>query len=145
MYFSNEHRNPQFVRRRLRRLRHGLLALCLAGLGVMLLAGPAAAAPATHPQVVSIKSGEPNRGGFQLQAPVVLPDPIPIVLTNLTVSAKAQWTGDLTAKLGWDSDKVRQGADLDVSRVGSLASGTLGVKWQLSGEIDGIDFGPTTI
>ena len=145
MSFSNEHRNPQFVRRRLRHLRHCLLALCLAGLGVMLLAGPAAAAPTTNTQIVSVKSGEADLGGFQLQAPVILPDPIPIVLTNLTVSAKAQWTGDLTTKLGWDSDKVRQGADLDVSRVASLASGTLGVKWQLSGEIDGIDFGPTTI
>ena len=145
MSFSNEHRNPRFVRRRLRRIRHALLALCLATLGVMILAGPAAAAPTTNTQVVSVKSGEADLGGFQLKVPVVLPDPIPIVLTNLTVSASAQWTGDLTTKLGWDTDKVRQGADVDVSRVATLASGKLHVKWLLSGEIDGIDFGPTTI
>ena len=30
-------------------------------------------------------------------------------------------------------------------RLATQSSGTLGVKWQLSGEIDGIDFGPTTI
>ena len=91
----------------------------------MLLAGPAAAAPTTNTQIVSVKSGEANLGGFQLQAPVILPDPVPIVLTDLTVSAKATWTGDLTTKLGWDNDKVRQGADLRGGRLASQTSGTL--------------------
>ena len=100
MSFSNEHRNPQFVRRRLRHLRHCLLALCLAGLGVMLLAGPAAAAPTANTQVVHVASSEIDLGGFQLQAPIVIPDPLPIVLTNLTVNAKAKWNGDLTTKRG---------------------------------------------
>src|SRR6478672_4674920 len=54
MSFSREHRNPQYVRRRIRRLRNGLLALCLAGIAVMLLAGPAAAAPTSNTQVVSV-------------------------------------------------------------------------------------------
>jgi hypothetical protein len=107
--------------------------------------GSATAAPVTNVQTVSVESNEAALGGFTLEAPVVLPDPIPIVFTNLTVSAKAQWSGQLTTNLGWDSDKVRQGVDLAVTRSASLASGTLSVKWQLSGEIDGIDFGPTTV
>jgi hypothetical protein len=69
------------------------------------------------------RRGEEQRGelgGFKLQAPVVIPDPllpVPIVLTDLTVSAKATWSGDLTTKLAWDDDKNRQGADLQVARL----------------------------
>jgi hypothetical protein len=111
----------------------------------MLFAGSAVAAPATNSQQVSVASGEADLGGFQLEAPVV-PDPsLPIVLTNLTVSAQAKWTGDITTDVAWDSDKVRQGDGLAVTRTTSAASGTMNVDWQLSGTIDGIDFGPTTI
>jgi hypothetical protein len=92
-----------------------------------------------------VASGQIDLGGFQLQAPVVMPDPLPIVLTNLTVTARAKWSGDITTNVAWDSDKVRQGADLAVSRSATLKSGAIDVKWQLSGEIDSIDFGPTTI
>ena len=119
----------------------GLAALVAAAVTT----GAATAAPATNSQVVLVASNEASLGGFQLQAPVVLPDPLPIVLTNLTVSATAKWTGDITTSVGWDSDKVRQGADLSVARTATLTSGTMHVKWKVSGEIDGIDFGPTTI
>ncbi len=89
-------------------------------------AGPASAAPASNTQTVSVQSNEANLGGFKLQAPVVIPDPllpVPIVLTDLTVSAKATWSGDLTTKLAWDDDKVRQGADLQVARRATQTSG----------------------
>jgi hypothetical protein len=131
-----------FARRRVRRATQLVLGVCLTGLAAALLAGPAAAAPTTNSQVVHVASNEAQLGGFQLQAPIVIPDPLPIVLTNLTVSAKAQWTGDITTNLAWDSDKVRQGADLDVSRTAALTSGKLKVTWELTGEIDSIDFGP---
>ena len=131
-------------RRRGRHRTQALLALCLTCLAAILLAGPAAAAPTTNSQVVSVTSSEANLGGFQLKAPIPL-DPLPIVLTNLTVSATAQWSGEMTTNVGWDSDKVRQGADLDVSRIASLTSGKLKVSWQLSGEIDSVGFGPLTI
>jgi hypothetical protein len=134
-----------FARRRGRRATQAVLAVCLTGLAAMLLAGPAAAAPTTNSQVVHVSSNEAQLGGFQLEAPIVIPDPLPIVLTNLTVSAKAQWSGDITTNLAWDSDKVRQGAELDVSRIASQASGKLHVTWQLTGEIDSIDFGPLII
>jgi hypothetical protein len=42
-------------------------------------------------------------------------------------------------------DKVEQGADLQVARVATQTSGTMHFKWQLSGEIERIDFEPTTI
>ena len=121
-----------------------LLAMCVVGVAAFALAGPAAAAPTSNSQIVHVKSNEANLGGFQLQAPIVIPDPVPIVLTNLTATAKASWSGDITTKVGWDSDKVRQGADLAVSRAAALVDGQLDVKWQVSGEIDSIDFGPLT-
>jgi hypothetical protein len=96
-------------RRRGRHRIQALLALCLTGLAAIVLAGPAAAAPTTNSQVVSVTSSEANLGGFKLKAPIPL-DPLPIVLTNLTVSATAQWSGEMTTNVGWDSDKVRQGA-----------------------------------
>src|SRR5262249_13459111 len=141
--------STKFKKKGGRRGVQAVLALCAAGLAAMALAGTAAAAPASNSQLVQLASGEASLGGFKLQAPVIIPDlppiPVPIVLTDLTVSAKAKWTGDITTNLGWDSDKVRQGADLAVSRQASIDNGTLGVSWQLSGEIDGISFGPLTI
>src|SRR4051794_37231576 len=126
-----------------------MLAVCVAFVAAMSVAtGPASAAPASNTQTVSVKSNEADLGGFKLEAPVVIPDPLlpaPLVLTNLTVSAKATWSGDLTTKLAWDDDKVRQGADLLVARRATQASGTMHFTWQLSGEIEGISFGPTTI
>jgi hypothetical protein len=138
----------EYVRRGGSRTREAVLALCLALVATIAFAGSASAAPASNTQSVAVKSNEANLGGFQLQAPVVIPDPVlpvPIVLTDLTVNAKASWSGDLTTKLAWDDSKVRQGADLKVDRVATQTSGTMHFKWTLAGEIDGIDFGPTTI
>jgi PKD domain-containing protein len=125
-----------------------VLAVCLAALAAIIAVGPAAAAGVDNIQTVSVQSNEANLGGFKLQAPVPIWDPLlpaPLILTDLTVSATANWTGDLTTQLAWDSDKVRQGADLKVARLATQTSGTMHFKWKLSGEIDGIDFGPTTI
>jgi hypothetical protein len=131
------------------RKTQAVLALCLAPVAALTVAtGSALAAPASDTQTVSVQSNEANLGGFKLQAPVPIPDPllpVPIVLTDLTVSAKASWSGDLTTKLAWDDNKVRQGADLKVARLATQTSGKMHFKWTLSGEIDGIDFGPTTI
>ena len=43
--------------------------------------------------------------------------------------------------VGWDSDDVRQGAELDIARSAPLTSGRIDVKWQVSGKVDGIPFG----
>jgi PKD domain/Bacterial Ig-like domain (group 1) len=128
-----------------RRATQALVAVCLIGLAAIVLAGPAAAAPATNSQVVPVESSEIDLGGFQLKAPIFFPDPLPIALTDLTVNAKAKWTGNLTTNVGWDSDKVRQGADLSVNRAAPLTDGKIDVKWQVTGKADGISFGPVTI
>jgi PKD domain len=125
--------------------RAALVAACLTGLAAILLAGPAAAAPTSNSQAVPVVSNTAQLGGFQLQAPIVIPDPLPIVLTNLTFTSTAQWSGDITTKVGWNSDNVRQGAKLDIDRSAPLTDGKIHVEWQVSGEIDGISFGPTSI
>src|SRR4051795_9304240 len=138
-----------YVRRYGGRRVRAVAALCVGfAATIAVAAGPASAAPASNTQTVSVHSNEADLGGFKLQAPVVIPDPLlpaPLVLTNLTVSAKADWSGDLTTKLAGDDVKVRQGADLLVARRATQTSGTMHFTWQLSGEIEGISFGPTTI
>src|SRR5215475_14397369 len=129
----------------LTKFRAALVAACLTGLAAILFAGPAAAAPTSNSQAVPVVSNTAQLGGFQLQAPIVIPDPLPIVLTNLTFTSTAQWSGDITTKVGWNSDSVRQGSKLDVDRSAPLTDGKIHVEWQVSGEIDGISFGPTSI
>jgi hypothetical protein len=122
-----------------------LLVLCLTGLAAIVLANSAVAAPQTNSQVVPVASGAADLGGFQLQAPIVFLDPFPIVITNLTFTAKATWSGNVTTNVGWNSDNVRQGSTLDINRSAPLTDGKIHVEWQVSGEIDSIDFGPTSI
>ena len=129
----------------LTKFRAAVVAACLSGLAAVFLAGPAAAAPASSSQAVPVVSQTAQLGGFKLQAPIVIPDPLPIVLTDLTLTATAQWSGDITTNVGWNSDNVRQGAKLDVARSAPLTDGKIHVEWQVSGEIDGISFGPTSV
>src|SRR4051812_22286832 len=87
--------NAGYVRRPGGRKTRAGLGLCLAPLaGVTLATASASAAPASNTQTVSVQSNEADLGGFKLQAPVVIPDllPVPIVLTDLTVSATATWS-----------------------------------------------------
>src|SRR6476659_9857585 len=91
-----------------------ILAVGLASIG--LAAVPAAAAPANNSHVVSVVSNQADLGGFNVLVPIVIPLPIPVVLTDLVVTANATWSGDITTNVGWDTDKVRQGQDLSVSR-----------------------------
>jgi hypothetical protein len=106
---------------------------------------PAAAAPTSNSQPVPVASDELDLGGFQLLVPIPIPAPLPLVLTDIAVTATAKWSGDLGTTVGWDTDKVRQGVDLDVSRSAPLPTGHIDVKWKLSGKADGIPFGPTTV
>jgi len=133
--------SSKFVRRS-HRGKHALLALCLAGVAALVvMVGPAAAAPASNSQPVAVASNQVDLGGFNL-APILLPLPIPALLTDGVVTASATWSGDFTTNVGWDTDKVRQGQNLDVSRVAPGPTGKINVKWQLSGKIDGVSFGP---
>jgi hypothetical protein len=106
---------------------------------------PAAAAPAGNSQAVPVASDELALGGFVLPGPFVFPAPLPVVLTDVHVTASAKWSGGITTNVGWDSDDVRQGADLDISRSAPLTTGKIDVKWQVSGKVNGIDFGPANL
>jgi len=112
---------------------------------VVFAVGLAAAAPVNNSQAVSVASNQADLGGFQISAPIVIPLPIPVVLTDLVVTANATWSGDITTNVGWDTDKVRQGQDLTVSRIAPATSGKIDVKWAVTGKIDGVGFGPTNI
>ena len=125
------------------RMLVAVLGAVLAAIG--LAAVPAAAAPASNSQAVPVASGQVDLGGFQILPPIPLPAPLPIVLTDLTFTANATWSGDITTNVGWDSDNVRQGADLDIGRSAPLTSGSVSVAWQASGRANGIPFGPTNI
>src|SRR5262249_40539506 len=105
--------NTMWLSKKCKRGTQVLLLACVAGLVAMALAGSALATPASNSQQVSVASGTADLGGFTLQAPVELVSAgIPVVLTDLTVSATANWTGNITTDVGWESDKVRQGDDL---------------------------------
>jgi hypothetical protein len=131
---------------RIRRAASASVAAVVTGLAVIALAAmPAAAAPASNSQAVPVTSNQVDLGGFQILPPIVLPAPLPIVLTDITVTANATWSGDLTTNVGWDTDDVRQGADLDVARSAPLPSGEIDVVWQVAGKANGIDFGPTNV
>jgi len=134
------------TRRLFRRTRGAFFAVGAASLAAFVVAvGPAGAAPASNSQSVPVVSGQVDLGGFQILAPIPLPAPLPIVLTDLTFTAHATWSGDLATNVGWDSDNVRQGANLDITRQAPAPTGKIDVTWQVSGKADGIAFGPTDI
>ena len=134
----------KFMQRRSRRWMP--LALCFAGLAALVvMVGPATAAPATNSQPVAVASNQVDLGGFNL-VPICIPFPIvPVCLTDGVVTASAKWSGDLTTNVGWDTDKVRQGQTLDVSRAAPGPTGKIDVTWQLSGKLDGIPFAPVNL
>lgn len=131
--------------RRLRRRETFLAVAAAAVAAAALAASSATAAPTSNSQVVPVASGSVDLGGFAILPPIPLPVPLPIVLTDLTFTAHATWSGNLTTNVGWDTDDVRQGADLAVDRSSPLTSGKIDVTWQASGKANGISFGPTNI
>ena len=121
--------------RRRARQRARRLTLAIAGLVVVLLvtaAVPASAAPASDNFAVSVESGSPNLGGFNL---VGFVPTLPPSGFNLNVTAEAVWSGNITTDVGWDTDDVRQGQTLEISRVAPLTSGHIEVHWVVTGTV----------
>jgi len=115
------------------RSARGFVALAVFAVVIMTTAGIADAAPANQQQPVPVTSGDVDLGGFEILPPIVLPAPLPLVLTDLHFTAKAKWSGDLTTNVTWDSDDVRQGKDLDVGRT-ATPSGKIDVSWQIASD-----------
>src|SRR5215218_6525475 len=98
--------NTGFVLLGRRKARVGL-AVCLIALAALVLsAGPAPAAAVNNQQAVPVASSPFDLGGFTILAPILLPAPLPIILTDLTFTASAKWSGAITTSVGWDSDNV---------------------------------------
>jgi hypothetical protein len=141
------HLRVRRARQRARRVPRALL-LVLAGVAsLVVVAVPAAAAPAVDNFVVSVESGSPNLGGFHIDgfAPTLPPSGF-----DLDVTAEAVWSGDITTDVGWDTDDVRQGQTLDVSRVSPASSGHIEVHWTVEGTVSplgiaDVDIGPLNL
>lgn len=128
--------------RRMMKVPIALFSGMAALIGLTLFAPPASAAPVNNQQAVPVASSSLDLGGFVIAGPIILPAPLPLVLTNLTFTASATWTGSITTNVGWEGDSLRQGANLAISRSAPLTSGNIAVTWQVSGDIDGGGFGP---
>lgn len=115
--------------------RRALAAASACGLATALLvAWPTAAqaAPVADVAVVPIAtSSSQNLGGFS----IIGVEPVTLTVFDLDVTAHATWTGSLTSTVGYESDDVRQGATLDVSRSASPTTGAISTAWQLTGSL----------
>jgi PKD repeat protein len=144
MYPYPKTASPPPRRRRTQRLVNAVVVVATSLFGVaglVSVAQPAGAVTTSNQQTVPVASGQLDLGGFLVPGPIPVPD-LPVVFTDLTFTANATWTGDITTDVAWDSDNVRQGDNLDISRNDPLTSGKIDVAWQMSGKADGIDFGP---
>src|SRR5262245_21141305 len=67
----------------------------------------------TQSIAASIGSSLQDLGGFPLEGF----EPVTLSVFHLTIAAQAKWVATINTDVTWDSDKVRQGQNLDVSRV----------------------------
>jgi hypothetical protein len=115
-----------------RRSRGALVALGLSALAVTVAPSIASAASVGEAYNHSLSSGSESLGGYHIGGY----DSLGLASFDVDVAAKATWTSPLQTVVGWDTAKVRQGADLSVGRsVSPLALGTLKVRWTLTGSV----------
>src|SRR5262245_50076303 len=123
--------------------RRALVALGLSALAVAGAPAVASAASVGEAYNHSLSSGSENLGGYHIGGY----DSLGLASFDVDVAAKATWTSPLQTVVGWDTAKVRQGADLPVARsVSPLALGTLKVRWTVTGSVKpkgfaSVDFG----
>jgi PKD domain-containing protein len=63
-------------------------------------------------------------------------EPASLTVFHLHVNTEARWLANLTTRVTWDSDKVRQGQTLDITRDPLFGNGTLKVRWTLTGTLE---------
>jgi hypothetical protein len=121
-----------------RRMKSLVLAcLVAAALAAMVTAGAASAGPTNDLTAVPIASASANLGGYDIEGM----EPASLTVFHLHVTAHATWAGDLTTNVGWDSNKVRQGADLELSRIAPLSTGHINVTWAVTGTLSPLGIG----
>ena len=113
-----------------RRSRGALVALGLSSLAVAVAPSIASAASVGESFDTALTSGSENLGTYHLNG-----DPLNLAKIDVDVTSKATWKGELMNIVTWDSAKVRQGADLNVNRSSPMQSGTLQVRWTVSGSV----------
>ena len=118
-----------------------VLALCLAALTAVSVPGLALAASANDSFALPVVSGSANIGGWK----VVGVEPTTGTVFDLDITAHATWTGSLAAAVGWDTNDVRQGGDLNVSRVSPIQSGHINVLWAITGTVSPLGLGDIDI
>jgi hypothetical protein len=126
--------------------RRALIALGLSALAVTVAPSIASASSVGEAFNAPIASDSENLGGYHIGGG----DSLGLAHFDVDVAAKATWAGNLSTVVAWDTAKVRQGADLPVSRSSLLQSGTMKVRWTVSGSVkptgfDTVDFGTKTI
>ena len=116
--------------------------LCLvAAVAAILAAGPASAASANDNFSASVASQSTDLGSFYIYGM----EPLTSTMFNLTIGAQATWSGSLMTGLGWNTNDVRRGAALDVSRIAPLASGDIEVKWSVTGTVQPVFVNEETV
>jgi hypothetical protein len=113
-------------------------ALVVAALLAFVLAGTANAAPITDVNPVAVTSSSLDISGYDIDGI----DPGTLTVFKLHVEASATWSGSLTTDVGWDSDKVRQGQDVTITRSAPSNTGAMNVKWVLTGTVQPLGIGP---
>ncbi len=114
--------------------------VALAVLFTLVVPTTALAAPTSDVAVVPIASATEDIGGWVVSDAFSGDDGG--LSVELTIEAQASWTASITTGVSYESDDVRQGADLDVARIAPLSIGSLHVLWTVTGDISGNSIGP---
>jgi hypothetical protein len=108
----------------------GLAVACL-----LASASGASAAPTTDSFGVAIASSSENLGGYDIEGI----EPATLSVLHLHVTASAKWSAVISTNVSYESDDVRQGAELSVKRSAPAALGSLKVTWTVTGTLRPLD------
>ena len=83
----------------------------------------------------ALNSGVENLGGFNVDGI----EPATLTVFHLHVEGTAKWQATVVSDVTWDSDKVRQGQNLAVSREATASIGLIKVAWTITGVLRPLD------
>ena len=106
-------------------------AILAATAAALTLPAAASAAPATSNFTPTVSSGVVFLPTQHMQGM----DPIGLSWVDLQARSNVTWDADLPTLVGWNTDNLRQGANLAVSRMAMPPIGHLKVSWTITGKI----------
>jgi PKD repeat protein len=116
------------------RSRSSNLSLALTALTFLAAPSLVSAAPVDDVAAAPIASEVIDIGGWEVTDTFTGDDSD--LSLSLTIEAQAQWSASITTGVSFESDDVRQGADLEVSRIAALSTGALNVVWSVTGTVE---------